>query len=215
MFHSYPPHILSFYYNIKSIHLFLNILDIFVRTLYNVRTNLRKEVKSYMKEVKDKRVEIRLTKKEFNNLLKKIEVSDKKVTKTSILLNGLYNYCIEPSIDEEDEYIKLLEDTKNSILETLKIGENILKKSDASLISDFMNELDNCIFKRNRSSLINFIKKIEEFEKNKIKDKSLLTFFNFSYHFSKMREIEEICSEIENGLSQLIRLLDKILSMKK
>ena len=32
-----------------------------------------------MKEVKDKRVEIRLTKKEFNNLLKKIEVSDKKV----------------------------------------------------------------------------------------------------------------------------------------
>ncbi|OFO30704.1 hypothetical protein HMPREF3051_02725 [Fusobacterium sp. HMSC064B11] len=168
-----------------------------------------------MKEVKDKRVEIRLTKKEFNNLLKKIEVSDKKVTKTSILLNGLYNYCIEPSIDEEDEYIKLLEDTKNSILETLKIGENILKKSDASLISDFMNELDNCIFKRNRSSLINFIKKIEEFEKNKIKDKSLLTFFNFSYHFSKMREIEEICSEIENGLSQLIRLLDKILSMKK
>ena len=168
-----------------------------------------------MKEVKDKRVEIRLTKKDFNNLLKKIEVSDKKVTKTSILLNGLYNYCIEPSIDEEDEYIKLLEDTKNSILETLKIGENILKKSDASLISDFMNELDNCIFKRNRSSLINFIKKIEEFEKNKIKDKSLLTFFNFSYHFSKMREIEEICSEIENGLSQLIRLLDKILSMKK
>ena len=168
-----------------------------------------------MKEVKDKRVEIRLTKKEFNNLLKKIEVSDKKVTKTSILLNGLYNYCIEPSIDEEDEYIKLLEDTKNSILETLKIGENILKKSDDSLISDFMNELDNCIFKRNRSSLINFIKKIEEFEKNKIKDKSLLTFFNFSYHFSKMREIEEICSEIENGLSQLIRLLDKILSMKK
>ena len=168
-----------------------------------------------MKEVKDKRVEIRLTKKEFNNLLKKIEVSDKKVTKTSILLNGLYNYCIEPSIDEEDEYIKLLEDTKNSILETLKIGENILKKSDASLISDFMNELDNCIFKRNRSSLINFIKKIEEFEKNKIKDKYLLTFFNFSYHFSKMREIEEICSEIENGLSQLIRLLDKILSMKK
>ena len=168
-----------------------------------------------MKEVKDKRVEIRLTKKEFNNLLKKIEVSDKKATKTSILLNGLYNYCIEPSIDEEDEYIKLLEDTKNSILETLKIGENILKKSDASLISDFMNELDNCIFKRNRSSLINFIKKIEEFEKNKIKDKSLLTFFNFSYHFSKMREIEEICSEIENGLSQLIRLLDKILSMKK
>ena len=168
-----------------------------------------------MKEVKDKRVEIRLTKKEFNNLLKKIEVSDKKVTKTSILLNGLYNYCIEPSIDEEDEYIKLLEDTKNSILETLKIGENILKKSDASLISDFMNELDNCIFKRNRSSLINFIKKIEEFEKNRIKDKSLLTFFNFSYHFSKMREIEEICSEIENGLSQLIRLLDKILSMKK
>ena len=109
----------------------------------------------------------------------------------------------------------MLEDTKNSILETLKIGENILKKSDASLISDFMNELDNCIFKRNRSSLINFIKKIEEFEKNKIKDKSLLTFFNFSYHFSKMREIEEICSEIENGLSQLIRLLDKILSMKK
>ena len=168
-----------------------------------------------MKEVKDKRVEIRLTKKEFNNLLKKIEVSDKKVTKTSILLNGLYNYCIEPSIDEEDEYIKLLEDTKNSILETLKIGENILKKSDASLISDFMNKLDNCIFKRNRSSLINFIKKIEEFEKNKIKDKSLLTFFNFSYHFSKMREIEEICSEIENGLSQLIKLLDKILSMKK
>jgi hypothetical protein len=168
-----------------------------------------------MKEVKDKRVEIRLTKKEFNNLLKKIEVSDKKVTKTSILLNGLYNYCIEPSIDEEDEYIKLLEDTKNSILETLKIGENILKKSDASLISDFMNELDNCIFKRNRSSLINFIKKIEEFEKNKIKDKSLLTFFNFSYHFSKMREIEEISSEIENGLSQLIKLLDKILSMKK
>lgn len=168
-----------------------------------------------MKEVKDKRVEIRLTKKEFNNLLKKIEVSDKKVTKTSILLNGLYNYCIEPSIDEEDEYIKLLEDTKNSILETLKIGENISKKSDASLISDFMNELDNCIFKRNRSSLINFIKKIEEFEKNKIKDKSLLTFFNFSYHFSKMREIEEISSEIENGLSQLIKLLDKILSMKK
>ena len=168
-----------------------------------------------MKEVKDKRVEIRLTKKEFNNLLKKIEVSDKKVTKTSILLNGLYNYCIEPSIDEEDEYIKLLEDTKNSILETLKIGENILKKSDASLISDFMNELDNCIFKRNRSSLINFIKKIEEFEKNKIKDKSLLVFFNFSYHFSKMREIEEISSEIENGLSQLIKLLDKILSMKK
>ena len=44
-----------------------------------------------MKEVKDKRVEIRLTKKEFNNLLKKIEVSDKKVTKTSILHNGLYN----------------------------------------------------------------------------------------------------------------------------
>jgi hypothetical protein len=168
-----------------------------------------------MKEVKDKRVEIRLTKKEFNNLLKKIEVSDKKVTKTSILLNGLYNYCIEPSIDEEDEYIKLLEDTKNSILETLKIGENILKKSDASLISDFMNELDNCIFKRNQTSLINFIKKIEEFEKNKIKDKSLLTFFNFSYHFSKMREIEEISSEIENGLSQLIKLLDKILSMKK
>lgn len=168
-----------------------------------------------MKEVKDKRVEIRLTKKEFNNLLKKIEVSHKKVTKTSILLNGLYNYCIEPSIDEEDEYIKLLEDTKNSILETLKIGENILKKSDASLISDFMNELDNCIFKRNRSSLINFIKKIEEFEKNEIKDKSLLTFFNFSYHFSKMREIEEISSEIENGLSQLIKLLDKILSMKK
>ena len=168
-----------------------------------------------MKEVKDKRVEIRLTKKEFNNLLKKIEVSDKKVTKTSILLNGLYNYCIKPSIDEEDEYIKLLEDTKNSILETLKIGENILKKSDASLISDFMNELDNCIFKRNQTSLINFIKKIEEFEKNKIKDKSLLTFFNFSYHFSKMREIEEISSEIENGLSQLIKLLDKILSMKK
>ena len=168
-----------------------------------------------MKEVKDKRVEIRLTKKEFNNLLKKIEVSDKKVTKTSILLNGLYNYCIEPSIDEEDEYIKLLEDTKNSILETLKIGENILKKSDASLISDFMNELDNCIFKRNQTSLINFIKKIEEFEKNKIKDKSLQTFFNFSYHFSKMREIEEISSEIENGLSQLIKLLDKILSMKK
>lgn len=168
-----------------------------------------------MKKVKDKRVEIRLTKEEFDNLLKKIEVSDKKVTKTSILLNGLYNYCIEPSIDEEDKYIKLLEDTKNSILETLKIGENILKKSDASLISDFMNELDNCIFKRNRSSLINFIKKIEEFEKNKIKDKSLLTFFNFSYHFSKMREIEEISSEIENGLSQLIKLLDKILSMKK
>ena len=168
-----------------------------------------------MKEVKDKRVEIRLTKKEFNNLLKKIEISDKKVTKTSILLNGLYNYCIEPSIDEEDEYIKLLEDTKNSILETLKIGENILKKSDASLISDFMNELDNCIFKRNRSSLINFIKKIEEFEKNKIKDKSLLTFFNFSYHFSKMREIEEICSEIENGLSEIIELLNKIISMKR
>ena len=168
-----------------------------------------------MKEVKDKRVEIRLTKKEFNNLLKKIEVSDKKVTKTSILLNGLYNYCIEPSIDEEDKYIKLLEDTKNSILETLKIGENILKKTDNSSISFFMKKLDNCIFKRNQSSLINFIKKIEEFEKNKIKDKALLTFFNFSYHFSKMREIEEICSEIENGLSQLINLLDKILSMKK
>lgn len=168
-----------------------------------------------MKEVKDKRVEIRLTKKEFNNLLKKIEVSDKKATKTSILLNGLYNYCIEPSIDEEDKYIKLLEDTKNSILETLKIGENILKKTDNSSISFFMKKLDNCIFKRNQSSLINFIKKIEEFEKNKIKDKSLLTFFNFSYHFSKMREIEEICSEIENGLSQLIKLLDKILSMKK
>ncbi len=176
-----------------------------------------------MKEVKDKRVEIRLTKKEFNNLLKKIEVSDKKVTKTSILLNGLYNYCIEPSIDEEDEYIKLLEDTKNSILETLKIGENILKKSDASLISDFMNELDNCIFKRNRSSLINFIKKIEEFEKNKIeefeknkiKDKSLLTFFNFSYHFSKIEEIEKISMEIENGLSEIIELLNKIISMKR
>ena len=168
-----------------------------------------------MKEVKDKRVEIRLTKKEFNNLLKKIEVSDKKATKTSILLNGLYNYCIEPSIDEEDKYIKMLEDTKNSILETLKIGENILKKTDNSSISFFMKKLDNCIFKRNQSSLINFIKKIEEFEKNKIKDKSLLTFFNFSYHFSKMREIEEICSEIENGLSQLIKLLDKILSMKK
>lgn len=127
----------------------------------------------------------------------------------------MYNYNIEPSDTDEEKYIELLKNAKNSILETLKFGENILKKSDASPISDFMNELDSCIFKRNRSSLINFIKKIEEFEKNKIKDKSLLTFFNFSYHFSKMREIEEICSEIENGLSQLIKLLDKILSMKK
>lgn len=168
-----------------------------------------------MKEVKDKRVEIRLTKKEFNDLLKKIEVSDKKVTKTSILLNGLYNYCIEPSIDEEDEYIKLLEDTKNSILETLKIGENILKKTDNSSISFFMKKLDDCIFKRNQSSLINFIKKIEEFEKNKIKDKSLLIFFNFSYRFSKIEEIEKISMEIENGLSEIIELLDKIISMKR
>ena len=168
-----------------------------------------------MKEVKDKRVEIRLTKKEFNNLLKKIEVSDKKVTKTSILLNGLYNYCIEPSIDEEDEYIKLLEDTKNSILETLKIGENILKKTDNSSISFFMKKLNDCIFKRNQSSLINFIKKIEEFEKNKIKDKSLLIFFNFSYRFSKIEEIEKISMEIENGLSEIIELLDKIISMKR
>lgn len=168
-----------------------------------------------MKKVKDKRVEIRLTKEEFDNLLKKIEFSDKKITKTSILLSGLYNYNIEPSDTDEEKYIELLKNAKNSILETLKFGENILKKSDASPISDFMNELDSCIFKRNRSSLINFIKKIEEFEKNKIKDKSLLIFFNFSYHFSKMREIEEICSEIENGLSQLIKLLDKILSMKK
>lgn len=168
-----------------------------------------------MKKVKDKRVEIRLTKEEFDNLLKKIEFSDKKITKTSILLSGLYNYNIEPSDTDEEKYIELLKNAKNSILETLKFGENILKKSDASPISDFMNELNSCIFKRNRSSLINFIKKIEEFEKNKIKDKSLLIFFNFSYHFSKMREIEEICSEIENGLSQLIKLLDKILSMKK
>ena len=90
-------------------------------------------------------------------------------------------------------------------------------------ISDFMNELDNCIFKRNRSSLINFIKKIEEFEKNKIeefeknkiKDKSLLTFFNFSYHFSKIEEIEKISMEIENGLSEIIELLNKIISMKR
>ena len=168
-----------------------------------------------MKEVKDKRVEIRLTKKEFNNLLKKIEVSDKKVTKTSILLNGLYNYCIEPSIDEENKYIKLLEDTKNSILETLKFGENVSKKPDTSLISRFMNELDNCIFKRNQSSLINFIKKIEEFEKNKIQDKSLLIFFNFSYRLSKIEEIEKISMEIENGLSKLIKLLDKIISKKR
>ena len=54
-----------------------------------------------------------------------------------------------------------------------------------------MKKLDNCIFKRNQSSLINFIKKIEEFEKNKIKDKSLLIFLNFSYRFSKIEEIEK------------------------
>lgn len=168
-----------------------------------------------MEEFKTERLNLRLTQENIA-LLEKIKETFGG-NKTSIILQNLDSYIVKTGESEDNEYLLKLNKTKALILETLISGNELNLKQYEDVqerfkkYESYAKQINKAISKKIETSLENYLRKKEEFYKEKLqKDNELAKLLKISYRMEKSYEILEISKEIEDNLRKLMKQYEEL-----